>query len=171
MVLIDGADAGVLTDGQRARLRGRRVGFVLRDRGLLPALTVLENVLLPLRYDRVWAGRSARRRAGDLLDVVGLADHANDRAGRLTAGQAQRAAIARAMVRQPGLVLADEPTGEVDNETSDELMYLMQQINRMSGVAVLVATHDEDVASCTDRVIGLSDGRVVADRRLRGDPR
>jgi ABC-type lipoprotein export system ATPase subunit len=166
-VLLDGVDAGALTDGRRARLRGRRVGFVLRDGNLLPTLTVLENVLLPLRYDRVWTGRAARSRARDLLDVVGLGDRLRHRPDQLTAGQCQRAAIARAMVRAPGLVLADEPTGEVDSETSDELLYLMQQLNRMSDVTFLVATQDEEVASCMDRVVRIGDGRLVGDRRAR----
>jgi putative ABC transport system ATP-binding protein len=168
-VIVGGVDTTALTDGQRADFRGRRVGLVLRDRNLVPTLTVLENVLLPLRYARIWNGRGARDRARDLLDLVGLGDRVHDRAAALTAGQAQRAAIARALVKGPTVVLADEPTGEVDNETSDELLYLMQQVNRLSDVIFVVATQDAEVASCTDRVIRLSDGRVVADERRRMD--
>lgn len=164
-VVIDGIDAAGLTDGQRADLRGRRIGFVLRDPSLLPALDVLENVMLPLRYGRI--GRGAKQRARHLLDLVGIAECERHRPEQLTPGQAQRAAIARALIKAPAVVLADEPTGEVDDQTSDELLYLMQQLNRMSGVTFVVATQDVDVASCMDRRIRLSDGRVTADERLR----
>jgi len=168
MVALDGIDTGALSNGQRAELRGRRVGFVLRDRNLLPGLTVLENVLLPLRYAGLaMLGRPGRARARDLLDLVGLADLARARPAELTVAQAQRAAIARALVQAPTLVLADEPTGEVDSETSDELLYLMQQVNRMSDVTFIVATQDHDVASCMDRMIRLGDGRVISDERMR----
>jgi putative ABC transport system ATP-binding protein len=168
VVVVDGLDAGPLSDGQRADLRARKIGFVLRDRNLLPGLTVLENVLLPLRYAGLAAlSRTARARARDLLDLVGLADRARARPDELTAAQTQRAAIARALLRAPTLVLADEPTGEVDDETSDELLYLMQQINRMSDVTFIVATQDRDVASCMDRMIRLGGGRVLSDERLR----
>jgi ABC-type lipoprotein export system ATPase subunit len=166
LVVIDGLDTSTLGDGQRAELRGRRIGFVLRDRNLLPGLTVLENVLLPLRYAGLAAlGRAGRARARDLLDLVGLADHARARPDQLTMAQAQRAAIARALVLAPTLVLADEPTGEVDDESSDELLYLMQQVNRMSDVTFVVATQDRDVASCMDRMIRIGRGRVLSDER------
>jgi ABC-type lipoprotein export system ATPase subunit len=168
LVVIDGLDTSTLGDGQRAELRGRRIGFVLRDRNLLPGLTVLENVLLPLRYAGLAAlGRAGRARARDLLDLVGLADHARARPDQLTMAQAQRAAIARALVLAPTLVLADEPTGEVDDESSDELLYLMQQVNRMSDVTFVVATQDRDVASCMDRMIRIGRGRVLSDERPR----
>ena len=168
LVVIDGIDTSALNDGERADLRGRRIGFVLRDRNLLPGLTVLENVLLPLRYAGLaMLGRAGKRRARDLLDLVGLADRAGVRPDELTAAQCQRAAIARALVRAPTLVLADEPTGEVDSETSDELLYAMLQVNRASDVTFIVATQDRDVASCMDRMIRLGDGRVLSDERLR----
>ena len=168
LVVIDGIDTSALSDGERADLRGRRIGFVLRDRNLLPGLTVLENVLLPLRYAGLaMLGRAGKRRARDLLDLVGLADRAGVRSDELTAAQCQRAAIARALVRAPTLVLADEPTGEVDTETSDELLYAMLQVNRASDVTFIVATQDRDVASCMDRMIRLGDGRVLSDERLR----
>jgi ABC-type lipoprotein export system ATPase subunit len=164
-VAIDGIETAGLPDGQRAAIRGRRIGFVFQDRGLLPTLTALENVMLPLRYARI--GRGARDRARHLLDLVGLGDQARELPDQLTAGQAQRVAIARALIKAPTLVLADEPTGEVDAETSDELIYLMQQLNRKGDVAFVVATHDPDVASCMNRMIRLRDGQVVSDERLR----
>jgi ABC-type lipoprotein export system ATPase subunit len=166
-VVIDGIDTTTLTDGQRATLRGRRIGFVFQDVNLLGTLTVLENVVLPLRYAGI--SRGARQRARDVLDLVGLGDQLRLRPDQLTAGQAQRVAIARALIKEPGVVLADEPTGEVGSETSDELLHLMQQINRMSRITFVVATHDVEVASCMDRMIRIRDGRVVADERLRVD--
>ena len=164
-VIIDGIDTTALTDGQRADFRGRRIGFVFRDQNLLPTLTALQNVMLPLRYGRI--GRSGKNRARELLDLVGLGDLMHHRPGQLTVGQSQRVAIARALIRAPTLVLADEPTGEVDNETSDELLFIMQQLNRTSRVTFIIATHDVDVATCMDRMIRLSDGQVGADERLR----
>jgi ABC-type lipoprotein export system ATPase subunit len=166
-VVIDGVDTTTLTDGQRADLRGGRIGFVLRDRGLLPTLNALENVMLPLRYG--WLRRGAGNRARELLDQVGMGDRMQARPDQLSPGQAQRVAIARALIKAPTVVLADEPTGEVDAETSDELLYLMQQLNRTTDVTFLIATHDSDVASCMDRVIRLSDGRVTSDQRLRAE--
>jgi putative ABC transport system ATP-binding protein len=162
-VVIGGLDTATLSEGQRADIRGRRVGLVLGDRNLVPALTVLENVLLPLRYPRVWVGRGAKDRARDLLDLVGLGDRIHDRPDQLTADQAQRAAIARALVRSPTVVLADEPTGEVGTETSDELLALVRQVNELSHVAFVVATSDVEVALRMDRTIRLGDGRVVGD--------
>ncbi len=164
-VLVDGVATAGLTDGQRASLRGRRIGFVLREGNLLPTLSVLENVLLPLRYAR--PGRGARERARDLLDLVGLGDRLDRRPGELAPGLAQRAALARALVREPAVVLADEPTGEVDEQTSDGLIALVREINRISGVAFLVATHDVEVGSCMDRMIRIGDGRVISDARRR----
>jgi putative ABC transport system ATP-binding protein len=163
-VLVDGIDTSELTDGERAELRGRRIGFVFEDRNLVAGLTVLENVVLPLRYEGF--GRGGRKRARELLDTVGIGDRADDRPDGLTPGQAQRAALARALIKAPSLVLADEPTGAVDDETSDELLYVMQQINRTRSVTFVVATQDVDVASCLDRMIRLGGGRVVSDKAL-----
>src|SRR5262249_12378910 len=164
-VLIDGVDTTALTDGQRADFRGRRIGYVFRHQSLLPTLTALQNVMLPLRYGPI--GTGGKKRARELLDLVGLGDLVNHRPGQLTVAESQRVAIARALIKAPALVVADEPTGEVDNETSDELLFLMQQLNRTSGVTFIIATHDIDVATCMDRVIRLSDGQVGADERLR----
>lgn len=164
-VIIDGIDTTALTEGQRADFRGRRIGFVFQNPNLLPTLTALQNVMLPLRYGRI--SRGGKKRSRELLDLVGLGDGMHHRPGQLSVDQSQRVAIARALINAPTLVLADEPTGEVDSETSDELLFLMQQLNRTSGVTFIIATHDVEVASCMDRVIRLSDGHVGADERLR----
>ena len=161
-VLFDGDDTAGLSDRRRADLRARRIGFVFQEYNLLPGLTVLENVMLACRYaggDR----REGRRRAVELLQMVGLGNRLNHRPDQLSGGQQQRVAIARALVNRPALVLADEPTGAVDSQTSDELVALMRKLNREEGVTFVVVTHDMDLAAKTDRVVRLSDGRVVSD--------
>jgi len=168
-VIIDRLDTAGMSDRERADFRGRQIGFVLQDLNLLPTLSALQNVMLPTRYGPF--RRGAKKRARELLDLVGMGDQMRRRPDELSNGQAQRVAIARAMIKAPGVVLADEPTGEVDNETSDELLYLLQQVNRMSGVTLVLATHDVEVASCTDRMIRIRDGQVASDERFRVDLR
>ncbi len=161
-LLIDGADAGALGDGRRSGLRARRIGFVFQEYNLLPALTVLDNVLLPLRYS---GGRrsTGRTRAIELIDRVGLGDRLRARPDDLSGGQRQRVAIARAMVNRPALLLADEPTGAVDSQTARELVDLVSEMNQDEGVTVLVVTHDMEVARRARRIVQLRDGRVLAD--------
>ena len=161
-VLFDGDDTADLSDRRRADLRARRIGFVFQEYNLLPGLTVLENVMLACRYDG-GDRREGRRRAVELLQTVGLGNRLNHRPDQLSGGQQQRVAIARALVNRPALVLADEPTGAVDSQTSDELAALMRKLNREEGVTFVVVTHDMDLAAKTDRLIRLSDGRVVSD--------
>ena len=160
-VVIDGVDTGRLGDNARTRMRGDKIGFVFQEYNLLPTLSALENVMLPLRYaakangDKAWARR--------LLDEVGLGDRAHHRPDQLSGGQQQRVAIARSLVNRPSLVLGDEPTGAVDSETSDQLVDIMRRMNAEHGVTFVIVTHDLDLAGRTDRVIRLRDGRVVAD--------
>jgi putative ABC transport system ATP-binding protein len=162
-VMIEGVDTAALSDGRRAELRGRRIGFVFQEYNLLPALNVVENVELPLRYtgDRA----VGRRRSVELLDAVGLSDKLRARADELSGGQQQRVAIARALVNRPALLLADEPTGALDTETASEFVSLMRDLNRDEGLTVVIVTHDLELAAQTDRVIRLRDGRVVEDSR------
>lgn len=162
-VLIDGVDTTRLKDGSRADLRGRRVGFVFQEYNLLPALNVLENVMLPLRY--TGGGREGRQRAVDLLEAVGLSDRTEHRPDELSGGQQQRVAIARALVNRPAVVLADEPTGAIDTQTADELVSLMRRLNREESLTFVVVTHDLDLAAKTDRTVRLKDGVVVGDER------
>jgi len=161
-VVIDGVDAGGLKDNQRADVRGQRIGFIFQEFNLLPALNVLENTMLPLRYtkSRVHDGRA---RAVELLEAVGLQDRLKHRPDELSGGQQQRVAIARALINRPALILGDEPTGSVDTQTSQELVGLMRWLNREEGVTFVIVTHDLDLAGRADRMVGLKDGRVISD--------
>jgi ABC-type lipoprotein export system ATPase subunit len=164
-VVIDGVDASDLRDGQRADMRGQRIGFIFQEYNLLPALNVVENVTLPLRYTKSRVG-DGKARAHELLEIVGLADRIRHRPDELSGGEQQRVAIARSLVNRPALVLGDEPTGAVDSQTSMELLALMRRLNRDEQVTFIIVTHDLDLASRADRMIRLKDGRVVADERL-----
>ena len=160
-LIIDGIDTSKLSDSDRARLRGTKVGFVFQEYNLLPVLNVLENVMLPLRYvsDRT----DGRKRAQDLLERVGLSDRIRHRATELSGGQQQRVAIARSMVNRPSLILLDEPTGAVDTETAQQLVTLLKSLNEQDRVTIVVVTHDLDVANEAKRQIRLKDGKVVSD--------
>jgi ABC-type lipoprotein export system ATPase subunit len=161
-VLIAGEDASRLKDNQRADVRGQRIGFIFQEYNLLPTLNVLENVLLPLRYTKSRV-KNGRERALELLEAVDLSDRLKHRPDELSGGQQQRVAIARALINRPAIVLGDEPTGSVDTQTSQELVGLMRWLNREERVTFVIVTHDLDLAGRADRMIGLSDGRVVSD--------
>ncbi len=158
-VLLEGKDAGGLGGNARAALRARRIGFVFQEFNLLPGLTAIENVMLPLRY--AGSNGGGRERARGLLADVGLAERARHRPGELSGGEQQRVAIARSLVNDPAIVLADEPTGELDTDTAAELVGLMRRVNRERGTTFVVVTHDADLAGHADRVIRLQDGHVT----------
>ena len=160
-LLIDGRSVIGASDGDLARVRQQRIGFVFQEFNLIPTLTAIENVMLPLRYGP--KRRDGRERAAELLDLVGLGHRLKHRPTELSGGEQQRVAIARALVNDPAVILGDEPTGEVDSETSDALMAMLRALNRERGVTLIVVTHDPGVAAATDRVVRLSDGRVVSD--------
>jgi putative ABC transport system ATP-binding protein len=158
---IAGRDVTELTATELARLRNRTIGFVFQSFHLLPRTTAVDNVALPLVYAGVRAGER-RRRAEELLDRVGLGHRLRHRPNQLSGGEQQRVAIARALVTGPSLLLADEPTGNLDSATGAEVLALLETLNRESGVAVVVVTHDQDVAARAARQIRMRDGLVVS---------
>jgi ABC-type lipoprotein export system ATPase subunit len=168
-ILLDGVDTGKLRDGARADLRGQKLGFVFQDFNLLPGLNAIQNVMLPLRYHR--NGRDGKARAASLLEEVGLKDRMHHRPDQMSGGEKQRVAIARSLINRPALVLGDEPTGEVDSETSQQIIGLMRRLNREHAVTFVIVTHDMEVAAQTDRIIRLKDGKVLSDVRATKDQR
>ncbi|KJS53634.1 ABC transporter ATP-binding protein [Streptomyces rubellomurinus] len=159
-IALDGTDLAGLDEDGRLALRRERIGFVFQSFGLIPMLTAAENVGVPMRLRKV-APAEREERAHTLLALVGLADHANQRPGELSGGQQQRVAIARALANEPALIIADEPTGQLDSETGRSIMELLRAVVRSEGVTVLVATHDPTLMGLADRVIELRDGRIV----------
>ncbi|MCC6857307.1 MAG: ABC transporter ATP-binding protein [Bryobacterales bacterium] len=160
--LLDGINAAELSADERADLRNQKIGFVFQGFNLLPRTSALENVELPLLYSRVPAGETARR-SREALALVGLAEREHHHPSQLSGGQQQRVAIARALVNSPSLLLADEPTGNLDTRTSIEIMSLFQQLNRERGLTIVLVTHEPDIAGYARRVIVMRDGRIVRD--------
>jgi len=161
---LDGADVSRERRRRLASLRSRALGFVFQNFQLLPRLTALENAELPLQYRRDVSTRQRRARAEEALVKVGLADKLRRRPTELSGGQQQRIAIARALVNTPRVLLADEPTGNLDTHTGLELLALLQQLNR-AGLTIVMVTHENDVAVCAMRRLILRDGRLVTDAR------
>jgi lipoprotein-releasing system ATP-binding protein len=163
-VIVGGQDTGGLDDDRLTRYRGRTIGFVFQFHHLLPGFTAIENVMLPMAADRGRLDPSMRECAEVLLGLVGLSAKADSKATQLSGGQAQRVAIARALAMNPKVVLADEPTGNLDTHTSDDVFALLRSVNERQGVTFLVVTHDARLADRCDRIIELVDGRIVSDR-------
>jgi len=159
---LSGVDVQQLDDDQLAEIRNQRIGFVFQNFNLLPRTSALENVVLPLIYAGV-PGQERRRRAIEALEAVGLGDRLHHRPNELSGGQQQRVAIARALVTQPSIILADEPTGNLDSKSGAEIVEIFQRLNEENGITVVFVTHDPDVAACTRRIVRLYDGRIVAD--------
>jgi putative ABC transport system ATP-binding protein len=167
-VRIDSRNLSDLNDTALAELRRRKIGFVFQFYNLIPVLNALENAALPLMLDGV-AMTSAATRAADWLTRVGLADRQTHRPDQLSGGQQQRVAIARALVAEPVLILADEPTGNLDTRASDEIAALLRQVANEWGRSVVMVTHDPRIAAYADRIIFLKDGMVVDETRLDRD--
>ncbi|MFD5511827.1 ABC transporter ATP-binding protein [Streptomyces sp. NPDC090741] len=161
-VVLDGTDLAGLDEQGLLALRRDRIGFVFQSFGLLPVLTAVENVGVPMRMRKIPA-KQREERARTLLALVGLADHAEQRPGELSGGQQQRVAVARALANEPALIIADEPTGQLDSETGRSIMQLLRAVVRSEGVTALVATHDPALIELADRVVELRDGRIVED--------
>ena len=157
-IVIDGEPVGALSPGQRADLRARKLGFIFPTFNLIPVLTAYENVEYPLLIHRRGGDVAARVRAA--LEQVGLGDRVRHRPTELSGGQQQRVAIARALVGQPALVLADEPTANLDSHTGQEIVQLMRRLNREHGTTFVFSTHDPRIMQAADRVLEISDGRL-----------
>jgi putative ABC transport system ATP-binding protein len=164
-VLVGSTEVSALGDADLARWRSRNVGFIFQFYNLMPVLTSVQNVELPLLVARVNRGE-ARRRAHEALDMVGLADWGDHVPDELSGGQRQRVTIARALVNDPAIVWADEPTGDLDSENAAEITELMRRLNREHGLSFLIVTHDIGVGRKTDRIVRMVDGRVVDEEHL-----
>lgn len=160
-LVLKGQDLARLSDAPAARLRNRQIGFVFQSYSLIPHLTVLENVMVPASYASNITRRTVRRRAVELLDAVGLSGMESARPTRLSGGEQQRVAIARSLVLTPSIVLADEPTGALDEDTGDAVLQLLLDATRQEGSCLVVVTHDEQVAARMDRVFRLGEGQLT----------
>jgi ABC-type lipoprotein export system ATPase subunit len=159
---LDGEETAHLSADQRAMLRNRKLGFVFQSFNLLPRTSALDNVAMPLTYS---AGslteREAGRRAAQMLARVGLEDRMDHEPSRLSGGQQQRVAIARALINRPAVLLADEPTGNLDSRTSEEVLAMFQELNRQEGITIIMVTHDPQVARYAQRVVHIHDGLLI----------
>jgi putative ABC transport system ATP-binding protein len=160
---LDGQDVGRLADGRLAAIRGQKIGFVFQTYNLLSRATALENVELPLLYS---GASDRRRRSRAVLEEVGLGDRVRHRPNELSGGQQQRVAIARALVNEPSIILADEPTGNLDSKTGEEVLVLLEELHQERGLTLVIVTHDPRVAARTGRIVHLLDGRVEREERL-----
>ena len=158
----DGREMAGLKDSERTRMRARTMGFVFQDFNLVPTLTALENVLLAADYAGI-RGSKARAAAVEALDLVGLADRGGHRPAELSGGEQQRVAIARALVNRPALILADEPTGNLDSERSNEVLVMLREFNRAHGQTIILVTHDSEVGEACDRIVRVRDGKIRED--------
>jgi putative ABC transport system ATP-binding protein len=162
---LEGEEVGSLSADAWAHIRNKRIGFVFQGFNLLARTTALENVELPMMYNG-FPGKERHRRAIEVLNLVGLGQRLDHTPNRLSGGQQQRVAIARALVNSPSLILADEPTGNLDSATSNEIMALFQRLNLDQGITVILVTHESDIAEHAKRQIVFRDGQVIADRMV-----
>ena len=164
-ILIEDRDTTGLDDAAITRLRGHSIGFVFQYHHLLPAFTAVENVMMPMLVDRGRPDDEMRRRAAGLLESVRLTPWRDNLALNMSGGQQQRVAVARALAMSPALLLADEPTGNLDTQSAQGVFDLMREINRARGTTVLIVTHNHELARQCDRIVELVDGRLVGERR------
>ncbi len=162
---LEGEEVGSLSPDEWAHLRNRRIGFVFQGFNLLPRTTALENVELPMMYNG-FAGEQRHQRALEVLSLVGLEGRLKHTPNQLSGGQQQRVAVARALVNRPSLILADEPTGNLDSATSAEMMGLLKRLNEEQGITIVLVTHELDIAGYANRQIQFKDGKVTSDQNL-----
>lgn len=160
-VSITGEDTDTLGDKELTRLRSRSIGFVFQNALLIPAFSALENVMMPQLVSKGWPDAAMQEGAAHLLERVGLEARKDNLANALSGGQQQRVAIARALAMNPALILADEPTGNLDTQSAEKVMHLMREVNLAKGTTFLIVTHNMDLAQQTDRIIEVVDGRIV----------
>ncbi len=158
---LDGEEVSRLSADGRAMVRNRKLGFVFQNFNLLPRTSALDNVAMPLTYTSNLSDRQARHRAREMLVKVGLADRTDHEPSQLSGGQQQRVAIARALVNHPPLLFADEPTGNLDSHTSEDILRMFVELNKIDGITIIVVTHDPDVARHARRIIHIHDGVIV----------
>ena len=161
--LLDGKEVCTMSRDARAKLRNRRIGFVFQNFNLLARTSALENVELPLLYSSGISSRQRRRRAMEVLARVGLDDRMDHHPGQLSGGQQQRVAIARALVNRPSILMADEPTGNLDSKTSREVIRILHELNREENITIILVTHDQEIGENAKRALVLRDGLVVTD--------
>ncbi len=165
-VLIDGKDLCSLNEKGMVEFRRRKIGFIFQFYNLMPVLTAFENIELPLIISGV-PKKEAQQRARDLLAAVGLDERANHRPDQLSGGQQQRVAVARALANKPTIILADEPTGDLDSVTGEQVMQLLLKLSKEQDTTVLVATHDVSILKLADRALRMKDGQIISDEKLR----
>ena len=165
--VLDGRDVSAMTKDQLAEVRNHKIGFVFQGFNLLARTSALDNVELPLLYREKMKASERRKLAMDALSEVGLADRAGHHSNQLSGGQQQRVAIARALVTVPSILLADEPTGNLDTRTSVEVMGIFQRLNLQRGITVLLITHEPDIAEYATRVVAFRDGHIVSDQAVK----
>jgi putative ABC transport system ATP-binding protein len=163
---LDGQEVAGLSDLKLSRVRRDKIGFIFQSFNLLPRLSVRANVELPMVYAGM-RGHERKERALELLDLVGIKDRANYRPNQISGGQTQRVAIARALANKPSLILADEPTGNLDSKSSAAIIDELRRLNRETGATIIIVTHNPEIAELTDRTVTVRDGGIVSDKSNR----